>query len=184
MEALVILSLILAYHVWSRWGRQYYYKQTIINLCSQTRHFSPDFFLIGHDGSAMAIQTSRKLIALSERCDSFRFYPFDDLISFEYTLSESQLSHTNRLSQLLLTAIAWPVFGEKGFIVGGTTASTSEHTLINDITLYLYLNDPKHPLHKIPLYSGKPLTRGSRSLRPHIENLNQTIAWLKLAKYQ
>jgi hypothetical protein len=136
--------------------------------------------VIGTEGIALAMDVGRKKIAFVDPGGP-AIYKFKDIITVEPNRNISSRTKTRRINQLFAVTAGHLLFGEKGFITGGSTAATMTSELTSCLSLKVYLNDAARPVREIKFYEGAPLQSTHRRLTKSVAVMNEWYGRLRMA---
>jgi hypothetical protein len=180
MEGLVFLGLI-AFGVWQFWGRRQLQISRATNGLQKLRGFSPTFSLVGTDGTSIAMDPIAKQIAFIDQAGNAFIYKFKDIIAAEACKNGISFTKTNRGSQIVTAAIGQLLCGPKGFVVGGTTGSTTTSERVNALSIKIYLADVTLPMREIGFYRGSAIEMSSRRFQKYVAVLDEWYGRLRVA---
>ncbi|WP_370091002.1 hypothetical protein [Bradyrhizobium yuanmingense] len=180
MEGLLFLALI-AFGVWHYWGKRYLQVNRAKNALQRLGGFSATFSLVGTDGATVALDAVARKIAFVDRAGNPSIYMFKEIIAVEACKNGTSFSKTNRGSQIVTAAIGHLLFGTKGFVVGGTTGSSTTSERVTALSIKIYLTDLAQPVREIGFYKGPAIEMRSRRFQQSVAILDEWYGRLRIA---
>ncbi len=106
-------------------------------------------------GSVIAVDPDNARLAISQSDAAPLMFDFADLVAVEVMQNDSSVTKTNRGSQAAGAALGALLLGPAGLLLGGLTGSKRSIQLVDKLSLKIYVNDLKAPVHEI-IFFNKP----------------------------
>jgi hypothetical protein len=178
---LLLLLAVVAVAVWLLWGRRRLQVTRAVDVLQKIGGFTCDFWVVGTEGTGLGIDSRQRNIAFVSNSGDSRVYSFRDIIGVEICRNGVSFTRTNRGLQFVSAFAGQALFGTKGFLVGGTTASTTTSERIKTLSLKIYVNDLGNPAWDICFYRGAPLELDSRRFRRHLSEIDEWYGRIRAA---
>lgn len=180
MEGLAFLALI-TFGVWHFWGSRQLQFIRAKNAVQKLQGFWPAHGFVGRDGCAIAIDPRAKKIVFVDRSGRPSIYSFSEILHVEVCKEGSSFTRTNRGSQIFWIAIGQWLFGSKGFVVGGVTASQTTAQRVTALSMKVYLTDHAQPVREIGFYRGRAIEVNSQKCYRLLAAIDKWHSHLRMA---
>ena len=112
-----------------------------------------------------SIQFAKNLRSSIRPAENGPVAEFKDIVDVQVCKNGAIVTTTNRVSQLVSAAIGHFLFAQPGFVVGGTTASTTTSEALFFLSLKIYLKNIAEPFKEVVIYRGPTIKLTSKKGR-------------------
>jgi hypothetical protein len=151
------------------------------SILTNINGFTPAFSFVGGDGCAIALDETRRRIGFLDRYGDSWIYAYSEILDLQIAKNGISFTKTNRGRQLASAFAGKFLFGDKGFLIGGNTASTTMSERIRRLTLKVFIRDMKRPVWEITFYSGSPIEEDNRRLKKAATALDEWYGRVRAA---
>jgi hypothetical protein len=180
MEGLVFFALI-AVGIYYYWGRRQLQINRATSALQKIPGIAATFCLVGTSGVTIGLDPVARKIAFVDQAGDSSLYGFKDIVAVEACRNGVSVTKTNRGSQIATAAIGHLLFGEKGFVVGGNTGSTTTTEQVSSLSIKIYLTDVMHPVREIGFYKGPTIETRSRKFRRYSADMDEWYGRIRWA---